>query len=98
MPYAPHLREELEKWKKKNLGFVNFVKLSLFSGLRENEILQLKWSNLKMIDLTTSTVTPDEIIHIEQPKGHNRSGSRDFAISAEFKNVLKQMAAKKHKN
>ena len=94
--HLPFFMDELEKWKKKNPGFVNFVKLSLFSGLRENEILQLKWSNLKKIDLTTPTVTPDEIVHIEQPKGHNRHGARDFAISTEFKNVLKQMAVTKH--
>jgi len=93
--HLPFFMEELEKWP--NPGFINFVKLSLFSGLRENEILQLKWSNLKKIDLTTQTVTPDEIVHIEQPKGHNRHGARDFAVSAEFKNVLKQMAATKHK-
>ena len=94
--HLPFFIEELEKWP--NPGFRNFVKLSLFSGLRENEILQLKWSNLKTIDLTTDTVTPNEVVHIEHPKGHNRSGAKDFAVSAEFKNVLKQMALTKHKS
>ncbi len=92
--HMPFFMEELENWP--NPGFINFVKLSLFSGLRENEILQLKWSNLKTIDLTTPTVTPNEVVHIEQPKGHNRSGTKDFAISLGFKNVLKQMAKIKH--
>ena len=92
--HLPFFIEELENWP--NPGFINFVKLSLFSGLRENEILQLKWSNLKTIDLTTSTVTPNEVVHIEQPKGHNKSGAKDFAISAEFKNVLKQMNSINH--
>lgn len=92
--HLPFFMEELETWP--NSGFINFVKLSLFSGLRENEILQLKWSNLKTIDLTTSTITPNEVVHIEQPKGHNRSGAKDFAVSAEFKNILKQMATIKH--
>lgn len=92
--HLPFFMEELEKWP--NPGFINFVKLSLFSGLRENEILQLKWSNLKTIDLTTSTVMSNEVVHIEHPKGHNRSGPKDFAISAEFKNVLKQMNSIEH--
>lgn len=93
--HLPFFMEELEKWP--NPGFINFVKLSLFSGLRENEILQLKWSNLKTINLKSSKVKSNEVVHIENPKGHNRSGSKDFAVSAEFKNVLKQMDSIAHK-
>lgn len=92
--HLPYFMDELEKWK--NAGFKNFVKLSLYSGFRENEILQLKWSDLKNIDLSTEDVTPEETVHISKPKAYNKVGEKDFAISIEFKNILKQMATIKH--
>ena len=93
--HLPYLIDELEKWKR-NDGFKNFVKLSLYSGLRENELLQLKWSDVEKVDLTTLDLTPDDVIHIKEPKAYAKIGSRDFAISQEFKNVLIQMAAEQH--
>ncbi len=93
--HLPYFMDELEKWKR-NDGFKNFIKLSLYSGLRENEILQLKWSDLKKINLKKSNTTPNEVVHIAEPKGHNKKGSKDIPVSQEFKKVLRQMAKTKH--